>query len=229
MSASEFNVLVDEVAEEQGREAANTLAPAGKAGQVSTQSQSPSDKQNLTWIDAWNHSYKIRGGFPKRDVLDTKHVMTLYKGNETDDEDRNIYFFWHWTQSEDITPWWSENGRTGFVRNYLNLHQHSLKLTSWSPETSSDVNGEWVNVGATVGVKDIQVGISGEVYIRDGEIGPETSKLDAGGSGGFSITFDGNQDDRTNVNGTSIVRTTQNLDDLDSDEVSFKTRVEANL
>ncbi len=235
MTRREYESFVVDMVEKYGYENARSLTPERVDPETSTIqddgevgiTSSPDNKQNLNWITAWDHSYEVHGGTPERHLLDTTHALTLYEATETDSQGRNIYFYWHWSQTDSNNGWWHQPGETDFIRNHLDLTNDALVLTSWSPETAADVNGEYVQVGVSFGVKGVTVGAQSEVYVKDGEIGPETNNHDPGKSGEFSVTLDGHDvTGRNNVNGTSVVRTYWNQDKFYSCEWSTKVRGE---
>lgn len=103
--------------------------------------------------------------------------MTLYEAKETDAKGQDVYFFWHWSQSEGTSAWWHAKGATTFMRNRLDVKDSDRNVTHWQSSSAHDVNGKYVKTGAIVGVDDIEAGLVGETWVNQSEIGPETAQL----------------------------------------------------
>lgn len=205
MSESERDSYISEMEEKYGAERVGNIFPDKSSdGGLSTMDNSP-DTTNLTWEDSWNRDFNVYSDQTGVKLAVTDHAVTLYSGNETDNNDRTIYFLWHWSQSEavDGTGYYAQ---TSFVRNHVELNRSGHKLTDFDPSSVKDVDGRKHDIGLNVGYNGITMGINGEVYLKNGAIKPETGKIDTGGAGQASYIFEGCQDGTTGLNGVTEVR-----------------------
>lgn len=202
MSRQEFDQYKSEMARKYGDEVVSQMDPGAAGDEVST-NQAAVDTQNLTWEASWNDEFDVEAGIGK--LLETDHALTLYSGDETDNNGRRLYFFWQWSQSNAIDA--SYRTQTDTLRNHVSLTDSSDKLTDFDPATPQDVNGKWVDVGLSVGYGGITMGLNGQTYVKNGTVKPETGKVDTGSGGQYSVIFEGCQKGTTGLNGVIEART----------------------
>jgi hypothetical protein len=187
----------------------------------------PEDKENLNYIDTWDHEYKVYGGSPERHLLTTNHFLSMYQSNDTDSEGRYRYFYWHWSQAETNEDYWHDETHLEYIRNYLNIETYSKEVTNFSPASTSDLNGREKDIGVTVGYGGASFGISGSVYVKDATFGPETKRVEKGGAGEFSAGLDANgTQGRQSLNATTVTRTRKDRDAIRENNVEWKTYCE---
>jgi hypothetical protein len=203
MSRSEFDQYKTEMAEKYGDEVVLQMDPGAEVDGDVSADQAAVDTQNLTWEASWNDEFDVHADIGK--LLETDHALTLYSGEETDNNGRQLFFFWQWSSSNAIDAWYRT--QTDKMHNHLSLTDSDDKLTDFEPASPSDVNGEWVDVGLNVGYGGVTMGLNGETYVKNGTIKPKTGKVDTGGAGQYAVAFDGCQKGTTGLNGVVEART----------------------
>jgi len=210
-----------QLAEDYGPEVAATVDPGSSGGISPLRAGDPGEKENVTLKDWWERDFNVYADDTGAHLLTTKHVLNMYKADREDSEGRNVYLFWQWSQSESNDGWWHAPGKTTMLRNWLDLSDDALSIPpqGYDPQQAHDLNGGYVRIGVDVGVAGVEAGLAQDVYVKQGELGPETNKLDFGGSGSFSVTFDGCRKGRTNAAGSCVVKTHRDLGDNIPDEM----------
>lgn len=203
LTRNEFDKYKSEMAEKHGAEAVRQMDPGTvDEGGISTNQESV-DTQNLTWEASWNEDFDVHGQLGK--LLKTDHALTLYSGDERDNNGRKLFFFWQWSSSSGANSWYRT--QTSKMHNHVSLTDYDDKLTNFEPSSPIDVNGEWIDVGLNVGYGGVTMGVNGETYVKGGTIKPKTGKVDTGAAGQYAVAFNGCQKGTTGLNGIIEART----------------------
>lgn len=155
--------------------------------------------------------------------------LTVYRSNYTDSNGQYLYFFWHWSQAESNDPGtFYREGRLELIESGLNSEDQNQDLTSFAPSNARSVNGAYVNAGVTVGVSGYQIGLTGEVWVEDGTIGPKTGSTDTGAAGQHVSELDLNTlTGKHNLNATTVIRSPFYFEGQFPPNLTWNTRVVA--
>jgi len=194
--------------------------------EVTTQG-SPQNTTNLEFVEATDHEYKVKGGFPKITLAETYHDLLFYKGQETVG-DQHLNFLWGYSYTEPGDRWPPNYIKR--LRTAINLEDTSEKLSSMSPSQLQDINGAYVTTGFQVGVGGVTMGITSDTYVNQGQIGPYGDiNYGEAGSGETQKELDGDGNDQTEDHSTTwVLRTPDEQYSLNALNANWDTYVYAN-
>ena len=210
ISRAEFNEYLSEL--------------TGKYDEQKTSNARP-NTSNLSFVKAWNSDFVVRSEQTGWKLAETDHALALFVGDKRDDTDRKLYYFWQWSISEAVdSPLYT--AKTRIMRNHVNLADESDLVTGFNPENVIQIEGETIEVSIGASYGGVYMGVSKELEIEGGEIGPEAGKVDLGGAGQYSVKFDGCLPNTTITNGAIEARSEENLYESDQ-EISWNISVSA--
>ncbi|WP_231185481.1 hypothetical protein [Haladaptatus sp. DYF46] len=176
---------------------------------ISALSTSPSDPTNVTLEDTWDSNVRtIKGNTYDEIIGETRHMVSVYKGDYKSSSGDNVYILWHMSRADfgpEITSW---NTKVEKMENFINLPS-DWSLFTYQPQDSISGGGQDINVGIGAGYGAGSMSLGTTVTVGGGTV--RTTNQTATGSGSkYQLEFTGcsKGDNGTEImNGLSLLTT----------------------
>ncbi|WP_152421942.1 hypothetical protein [Natrialba chahannaoensis] len=213
LKLDEDNSMSDKELEEYTKEELNKASSEGSkatippgvvndvvdSDEIGIQATSPDDPQRITHEDTWDTGVEDITGTAGIKIGETRHQVSVYKGDFESADGDNVYFLWHMSRADfgDIDDW---NTKVEEMENFIDLPSNWSLYTYEPQDTVSDGGQDLdVSIGAAGGAGSMSLGTT--LTVGGGTV-RTTNNTSTGSGSKYELEFDGCT---TGDNGTEIM------------------------